>query len=146
MEIFQGIVIGVFSGLTLGGLAYIRDRFVRCDQIKYIRELIIKERERIYSANDLPGPPFRVTKNVLRLTLYKGMRRNLSATLEGRASQLSFDEKASITSQCEPIDWLLAQIRQNQTPPVQMYTKMFSEWENCAWLNLPTYEGEIPEQ
>ena len=74
------------------------------------------------------------------------MRRNLSAALEGRASQLSFDEKASIASQCEPIDWLLGQIRQDQTPPVQMYTKMFSEWENCVWLNLPTYEGEIPEQ
>ena len=67
MEIAQGIVIGVFSGLTLWLLELGKNRFwVRRDQIQHLRALIMKERERIYSANDLPGPPFPVTKDALR--------------------------------------------------------------------------------
>ena len=145
MEILQGIVIGVFTGLTLGSLTWIQNRFVRCDQITYIRELIIKERKTIYSATDL-FDPISIPRDAVRFTVYRGMRKDLFAALEERASQLSFDEKTSITNECQPIDWLLGQIRQDQAPPFQMYTKMFSEWEKCAWLNLPAYDGEIPAQ
>ena len=147
MEIVQGIVIGVASGLTLGFLAWIQNRFVRCEQIQYIRELIIKERERIYSSQDLPKP-FRteevVSKHDVRVTRYRAMRRDLFSALDGRASQLSFDEKTSITNQFGPIDWVAE--THNKLPPFQLYTRMFSEWEKQTWLNLPAYKGEIPTE
>ena len=152
MDIFQGIVIGVFigvfSGLTLWLLELGKNRFwVRRDQIQYLHALIMKARKTIYSATDL-SKPFRteevVSKHDVRVTLYRAMRRDLSAVLEGRASQLSFDEKASITSPCIPIDWVTE--THNKLPPFQLYTTMFSEWEKQAWLNLPAYDGEIPEE
>lgn len=143
MDILQGIVIGVASGLTLALLAWIQNRFVRCDQLQYIRALIVKERERIYSSKDISGPP-RYTKDEVRHAIYKDMHRQLFSAIDGRASQLTFDEKTSLTGPCWPIDWMIE--THQALPPFQLYTKMFSTWEQLAWLNLPAYEGEIPTE
>ena len=143
MDIFQGIVIGVFSGLTLGGLAWLRNYWVRRDQIKYFRELIIKERKTIYSATNL-SDPIPIPRDAVRVTVYGGMRRDLFSALEGRASELTFDEKASLSHQVGLIEWLVEE--KKKTPPFKVYKMMFDEWEQLTWLNLPAYEGEIPTE
>ena len=79
MEIVQGIVIGVFGGLTLWLLEFMKNRFwVRRGQIQYLHALIMKAREQIYSAQDLPKPSRTevvVSKHDVRVAIYRAMRR-----------------------------------------------------------------------
>ena len=148
MDILQGIVIGVFSGLTLGGFARLRDYWVRRDQIKYFRELIIKERKTIYSATNL-SDPIPIPRDAVRLTIYKDMQHQLSSAVDGRASQLSFDEKRSLPAPLHLAQWLLVTQKieeKGKTLPLKVYTRIFSDWEQLTWLNLPAYDSEIPEE
>lgn len=85
-----------------------------------------------------------LSKHDIRAAYYRAMRQTLCSVIEGRTSQLSFDEKTSITSQFGPIDWVTE--THNKLPLFQLYTKMFSEWEKQMWLNLPAYEGKIPTE
>lgn len=151
MEIVQGIVIGVASGLTLGGLAWLRNWFVRWEQICYFRDLLIHGRKTLYSAQALNdgATPF-VSRDMVRAHLYQEIRRNLTEALKGRASQLSFDEISSLASPLGLPDWILAmeedkQTKQKKVPPLKVYTMMFVEWEQLTWLEFPPYDGQIPD-
>lgn len=148
----QGIVIGVSSGLTMAGLVWLYNRYiVRPDQIHHLRQLILTSRERFYTAQDIPmtqGTKGVLSKYQVRLGHYDDLRSELDLVFAGRTSQLSFDEKRSITAVYRPLDMYLRTIKRSGEPErldIRTFISLFSVWEQIPWLKLPPYEGELPK-
>ena len=144
MELFQGIVIGASSGLTLslifwhsdpryetvgrdiGRFRIFDNSFLR-DERGYIQpsSATIKE----------TGPHhIHIPVETVRFESYREMHKDLFSALQGRTSSLKYDEIYSVKKAFQLID---AFLDQEQGIHFHLYEKAFDELEKCSWLKLP---------
>ena len=146
MELVQGIVIGVFSGLTLslifGIVTRIRNCWTRHKQILYLRQILIIGRERIYTAKEGRIEEGGFYRNIpvesIRLALYIEMHKDLFSALQERTSGLKYEEMYSVKKAFQAIDEFLSQ---EKGIHLHLYEKAFSDLEKRSWLNLPARQG-----
>ena len=133
-KIIDGILIGVGSGVVLSLLSavvlFVSRWKRRRNQIQYIRSLIFDFRRKILAAE-----PFRdYTRQDVQKAYFDDMKRQLSAALEGRATELSFDEVNAIKTIVVGFADLFPQLILNE----EGYNKqIFFKLEAVKWLKLP---------
>lgn len=100
-RICSGIVIGVSVGLTtaiilsLGSwlIEWYDDHQERRDQVRYFAEIIEVYRDSIFNAEAKRMPDDTIIhEEAVRTYEYEAMQRHVRSALDGRASQLTFDE------------------------------------------------------
>ena len=144
-EVVRGIVSGAIAGLVvsafLGLFAVSVKRWRRWDQIRHIRQVIMYGREEIVAVPEdeaglIPSQPIRVSSDDARNAIFIGMRRGLDLILEGRASEIRFDEKMGIKR-----IWVTDDLIRSRKPPVnrskEILDHFFERLAGVTWLKLP---------
>ena len=141
--IISGIAIGAIAGLVvsiiLGAYRLIAAKCRRKDQIKHIREMITNDREQVYRIFDeesAPADPHRPSSDAFRSALFDGMRRELELALDGRSSEITFDEIRQIRRIFVVDDLVRRKAPDNYPKGLTHYDHIFGELEKIEWLKL----------
>ena len=134
-QILTGILVGVFSGAILSGSHFaikrIDDRLERQDQVRYFATLFAEYREWIYAAEPEPTPyGYTIRRQAVRTYRYEAMKRHMKSALDGRASQLAFDERHDLELVCRIGDVYPRWLDDAQIDAV------FNHLESIHWLGL----------
>ena len=138
-----GFVVGVLATIAstsiIGLVVWIwkrnRGNREKKNQLESIRKLIIKFRRMIFDVkSDLHIPQLKTTKSVdeLRSAYYGHFRRQLTSALDGRTSQLTFDEIEEIRT----IFLGLHELHPNFVPNEKWYVNTFNQAVSIKWLRL----------
>lgn len=143
-DLVNGIISGAIAGLVvsviLGAYRLIVAKCRRKDQIEHIREMITNERETIYSVEvgNIPAEPFGPTPDAFRYILFSGIHQELELSLDGRSSEITFDESRQIRRAFVVHDDLYRRLPTGHYPEgVFLYDRVFEQLENIDWLKLP---------
>ncbi len=138
-NIFEGLAIGVSSGIILSLCFWIKDlvntRNERRNQIRYLSELLAKYRQMIYDASDFYAHGLNKTcrKDDVRKAYYDYMRKKVQSTLDGRSSRLSFDEIEAVRTVFYTDLFPTVTVTLNE----KGYDQIFDKLESFKWLKLP---------
>ena len=136
-EIIEGIVIGVSSGIILslffGGKNYINKHVERRDQIKFLAQILVKNRDLIFNAKSMRHPlsGIEAKREEVRKAYFEDMRRQLESVLQNRASRLSYDEIKEVK------DIFFTDLFPDVVLNEKGYESIFNNLEAIKWLNLP---------
>ena len=139
-----GAIAGLVVSILLAGYGLIVAKWRRRDQIKHIREMVTNEREQLYSIFDeesVPADPLAPSSDVFRYVMFQGMRRELELALNGRSSEITFDEVRQIR-RIFVGDGLIRDRAPDRAPDrspegSRHYDKIFGDLEKIEWLKLP---------
>lgn len=135
--VFEGIIIGVSSGIVLGLFSWIghsvRRYFSRREQIRYLRDLLVRFRDLIVEANEIHHRPSGRTfqRDVVQKAYYDDLRSQLKSTLNNRCSRLSYDEVREVQSVF--FTHIPAEVILNE----KGYNSIFAAVESMTWLKMP---------
>ena len=135
-----GAIAGLVVSIVLGAYRLFVSKYRRKDQIRHIREMITNDREQIYGIFDdegAPTDPYRPSSDAFRYTLLQGMRRELELALDGRSSEITFDEIRKIRRVFVLDDLLRCKAPDRFPEGLRHYTKIFEDLEKIEWLRLP---------
>lgn len=158
ISVIEGLVSGVAAGLVLAAFFWAidicRKASERKKQVRHLSSIISDHRKKMYKPTlpidllkELASDPFvmkvvselAANTDVLRKGLFRSMKLQLIAALDGRCSRLTFDEIHQLRTLLETIDELL-----DMMPPSRerLWTdefcgKLFDGIEGIKWLNLP---------
>ena len=143
-----GAIAGIVVTVILGASRLVVAKWRRRNQINHIRDMIANERAQIYvvtEQTDLPADSNRPTSDAFRYTYFDGMRRELKLALDGRSSEITFDEIRQIR-RVFVLDDLLRS-KASGKPPVGLkhYNNIFGDLEKIEWLKLPKRVGGARE-
>ena len=139
-NIVAGDAAGVIAGIILAVSSWLiqeaHDRAERRDQIQTLAALISDYEKRIFSINE--GMRFEpddkvieVSRDELRRTRYDYLKQRVDSLLDGRASQLSYDERESVRRA-----FRLSDIYPQAIFSDGNYREMFAELKALEWLGL----------
>jgi len=133
--LFSGVASGLVLALFFGLRDYVRKRLERRDQVKYVSELIVKFRNKIFETTE--GVLFEDTgqgfsKHYVRKLHFDSLRKQLESVLEGRSSRLTFDE----TQQVNDIFLEFHTLDPELMPDEQWYRKKFGQAAAINWLRV----------
>ena len=136
-EIVSGAVAGITAGVVLKVLDWLANRYwFRRAQIRYLRTLLEKERENIYSCRTIPHPEPEqpdIPANQTRLAIYRHMKSEIVSLLQERPTYMSYDQRRSIEHTFVTLD--LIQNR-GRLAPLAIYKHFFNGLEDMPWLGL----------
>ncbi|MCE2405718.1 MAG: hypothetical protein J4F43_11255 [Dehalococcoidia bacterium] len=138
--IISGVAAGVVVSVILGCYGLVDSKLKRREQISHIREMIATDRAQIYGVpedTDLPSDPNRPPSSAFRYVLFDGMRRELQLALDGRSSELTFDEIRQVRRAFILSDLLKQQAPNSHPVGMRYYDQIFEALEQIAWLKLP---------
>ena len=139
-SMLAGTVAGVIAGAILAASSFIlqrtRDSAERQDQIQTLASLISDYENQILSINkgtrvQLGDNVVEVSRDEFRKAKYDYLKRRVDSILDGRASQLSYDEKQSVRRAFGLSD-LYPQSMLNDG----QYRETFAQMEALEWLDL----------
>ena len=135
LGLFSGVASGLVLALFFGCRDYIRKRLERRDQVKYISELIVKFRNRIFEATEDvrfedTGQGF--SKHYVRKLHFDSLRRELESVLAGRSSRLTFHE----TQQVNDIFLEFHTLDPKLMPDEKWYKSKFQQAASINWLRV----------
>ena len=145
-DVWTSMIGGAAAGLVVSALLELRERVAaklrRREQIRHIREMIANGRARIYGVPD----PFRplpdgfkgeLDSNLVRYRMFEGLRKDLDLALDGRSSEITFDEIRQVR-----VVFLMDDLIRRDAPgrllSLEIYDDIFEEWEQIKWLKLPS--------
>ena len=135
-----GAIAGLVVSILLAGYGLIVAKWRRKDQIKHIREMVTNEREQLYSIFDeenAPADPLRPSSDAFRYAAFQVMRRELELALDGRSSEITFDEVRQI-KRIFVVDDLIRDRDPDRSPEgFRHYDNIFGDLEKIEWLKLP---------
>ena len=134
-----GAIAGIVVAFILGASRWIAVKRRRQDEIDHIREMITNDRRGIYdvSVESAPGDPFTLNCDVVRYALFDGMRRELEFALDGRSSEITFDEIRQIRRVFVRDDLLESKAPGRSPEGLRYYDGIFADLEKIDWLKLP---------
>lgn len=135
-----GAIAGLVVSIILGVYRLIAAKCRRKDQVRHIREMITNDREQLYGVFDeetASVDPNRPSPDVFRHALLGGMRRELEPALDGRSSEITFDEVRQIRRTFVVDDLLRSKTPDSYPEGLRHYDGIFGELEKIAWLELP---------
>ena len=133
-----GAIAGLVVSVILGAYRLIAAKCRRKDQVKHIREMITNDREQLYGVFDEETASVdRPSPDVFRHALFGGMRRELESALDGRSSEITFDEIRQIRRTFVVDDLLRRKTPDSHPKGLRHYDGIFGELEKIAWLELP---------
>ena len=139
-----GAIAGIVVSIILAAYRLIVAKCQRRDQINHIREMITNDREQVYGSPDEENAlsePNRPSSDEFRYTYFSGMRRELELALDGRSSEITFDEIRQIR-RIFVVDDLLRRKAPDKCPTgLRHYDKIFGDLEKIEWLKLPKRES-----
>ena len=123
--------------------------FRRKNQIKHIGTMIANDRDRILNVSDdtidAAADHQMPSLDAVRYTLFKGMRRELELALDGRSSEVTFDEIRQIRRVFVRDDLFKSTGPDRIPNNLLYYDNIFGDLENLKWLKLPN-RGIAPEK
>ena len=139
-NIVAGAAAGVIAGFILAVSSWLiqeaQDRAERRDQIQTLASLISDYEKRIFGINE--GMRFEpddkvieVSRDELRKTLYDYLKQRVDSLLDGRASQLTYDEREGVRRA-----FRLSDIYPRALFSDGNYREMFTELKALEWLGL----------
>ena len=148
--IVNGIASGAAAGLVVSGVlglvALVVKRWKRCNQARHIRGIMTSGKESIYSVSEESAPrdPEKPPPEAFRYLHFEYMRREAELALDGRSSEITFDEIRQIR-RLFIVDDLIRRADLNPNPSLQFYHNFFGDLKKIKWLKLPErYGGEPP--
>ena len=139
-----GAIAGLVVSIALGAYRLIVTRIRRRDQIRHIREMIVNDREHIYGEfeeGSMPPDPHRPSPNLFRWAIFGGMRRELELALDGRSSEITFDEIRQVRRIFIRDDLIRERAPDKSPDGLRHYDQIFGELEEVEWLKLPKRRG-----
>ena len=102
--------------------------------------MVTNEREQLYRIFDeesAPADPDRPSPDLFRYVAFQGMRRELDLALDGRSSEITFDEVRQIR-RIFVVDDLIRDRGSGGAPEgFHHYDKVFGDLGKIEWLKLP---------
>ena len=134
-----GAIAGLVVTLILAAYSHVDAKLQRREQISHIREMIATERANIFDVRGFEPLPDGTSPdlNSVRYVMFEYLRRELELALDGRSSEITFDEKRQIRRVFVVHD-LLREKAPNKTPDgLNFYSGIFSSLEEIEWLKFP---------
>ena len=142
--IIAGAVAGTIAGIMVSMLLTARRVIVaRCrrrDQTNYIREMITTGREQVYGVPDEdndPSDPSKPNADDFRYIYFDSMRRELDLALDGRATEITFDEIRQVKRMFVLDDLFKSKVPDRRPIGLRHYDNIFGGLEKIEWLKLP---------
>ena len=139
-----GAIAGLVVTLILAAYSHVDAKLQRREQISHIREMIATERANIYDIPRFEPLPDGTTPdlNSVRYAMFEYLHRELELALDGRSSEITFDEKRQIRRVF--VVYNLLRDKGPDKPPdgLNFYSGIFSRLEEIEWLKLPRREDE----
>ena len=144
-EILFSILTGAAGGIAAGAfLTWCtsiqkkkRESLERKEQIDYILNLVMKYKPAILKLELFEGIPElqnRKSNDSIRHEIYQYFRKDIEASLSGRAKRLTFDEIEEIKKLFRIGPY---QLIPNKGLSEYEYIEMFRKAESIEWLNIP---------
>ena len=140
-----GAIAGLVVTLILAAYSFGEAKLRRNEQIRHLQEMIANDRAHIYDIpeqTDAPLDPNRPSPDAFRYILFDGMRRELELALDGRSSEITFDEIRQIRKAFILHDLLRDKAPGKHPEGLAFYNDIFKELEEIGWLELPSREDE----
>ena len=128
-NVVEGIVIGVWSGLTLSLLIYAKKRFLdRRKEIKDLRKFVEACREKIYKDwnNEYKS-------EIERIEWFNYMLELLDSSIKNHGSNLSNIEKLDIKNAISSYG-VTKDLCENPSVNIKVYNEVFNRLKQCKWL------------
>lgn len=136
-RIWEGFIIGVFSGVTVSIILWGKQAFDiwrdRRKEIKRLRGIIEYFREEIYSATDMDFQDRFISADVQRREKFDDMARQLNNAIDGGSKNLFYEETQKIKDEL----YLYTDLYPDVIPNLEAYNQIFGNLEGLTWLNLP---------
>ena len=133
VDITEGVVIGVSSGVIVSALLWIKHvidaRWNRRKEIKRLRDIIEDFRNRIYTAEDLVFGGATMPKDSVRGSYFDSMEKQLHNALDRGSPNLTYDETQGIRD-------AISLPPEHFVKPTT-YDQIFNNLEKLTWLKLP---------
>ena len=140
-DIVQGVVIGITVSIVLALVDIWKGHRKRQKQVRYLCDVIIRQRQKIESVGDAENPPtITISEKLvpkrddcLRQSFCRGLYNDLFLIMEGRDSVISDVEKVQIAKLFEPfrsIDGREGIVEEGY------YKRLFEGLEETSWLNI----------
>ena len=134
-----GVIAGVASGLILTMFFWLRDqrreRREKGDQVKYLSELIVKFRKRVFETTEMLTFKDRgdgVSADYVRKLHFDNFATELKSILSGRSSRLTFEE----TQEVKDIFLELHTVDTDFIPDKHWYREKFEKAASISWLRV----------
>ena len=111
-NIIGGFASGVAVAIVVGSYFRINRCFLRRNQVRYFREVVSKSVNEVRGDEErgeilTPVPNRTVNPDQLHQVRYESMRRTLNAAVNGRSSELKYDELCQLDQALYVINWLI---------------------------------------
>ena len=135
--VVSGAVGGVTAGVVLKLLDWLASRYwFRRNQIRYLRNLLTRERDNIYGFRTIPGsnpqePDLPAEQG--RWAIYRYMKSEVDCALQERPTYMTYEQRRAIEKAFIPFNLVE---RHGRTVRLQGYRQLFNALEELAWLGL----------
>ena len=141
-----GAIAGLVVTLILASYRQVDAKLRRREQISHIRTIIAVERANIYAIlefDSLPGG-IEIDSNSARYAHFEYLRRELELALDGRSSEITFNEIRQIRRVFIRHDLIRNAVPDRLPEGLTFYNGIFQSLEEIEWLKLPRVETETP--
>ena len=142
-----GFIAGLMVAIVLAANRWIDENQLRNEQIRHVRELIASERANMYSVSEQFDPlpdGSHLDLNMVRYAHFDFLRKELDLALDGRSSEITFDEIRQIRRVFIRHDLIRSAAPDRLPEGLTFYNGIFQSLEEIEWLKLPRVETETP--
>ena len=138
-DVISGFAAGFAVTLVVGIYVQIRKRFLRRDQVRHFRELVLREIQQLQSTEEQDpiyeqSPGGTLTPDRLRITYYARMRLLVNGAIEHRASEITYDEIRELQDAFHAVNWVIDSVG---IAPKDLFDQMSENVRNISWLRIP---------